>query len=75
MSGSVRTRSEITIAGALEELFEHGLPFRFRAYDGSAAGPADATVRVSLRNERGLSYILTAPGDHGLARAYVAGDL
>jgi cyclopropane-fatty-acyl-phospholipid synthase len=66
---------DITVAGALELLFEHGIPFRFTAYDGSAAGPEDATVRVHLRNERGLSYVLTAPGDLGMARAYVAGDL
>ena len=51
------------------------LPVRFTAYDGSAAGPPDAPVGLHLRNERGLSYILTAPGDLGLARAYVSGDL
>ncbi|HEX6876472.1 MAG TPA: cyclopropane-fatty-acyl-phospholipid synthase family protein, partial [Nocardioidaceae bacterium] len=51
------------------------LPIRLTAYDGSSAGPPDARVRIHLRNERGLSYILTAPGDLGLARAYVSGDL
>ena len=30
---------------------------------------------MRLINERALRYILTAPGDLGLARAYVAGDL
>ncbi|MFZ5849017.1 MAG: class I SAM-dependent methyltransferase, partial [Actinomycetota bacterium] len=52
-----------------------GVPFRFTAYDGSTAGPPDAPVALHLRNERGLSYILTAPGDLGMARAYVSGDL
>ncbi len=28
-----------------------------------------------MRNERGLRYLLTAPGTLGLGRAYVAGDL
>jgi cyclopropane-fatty-acyl-phospholipid synthase len=65
----------VTIAGALEGLLEHGIPFRFTAYDGSAAGPADSPVKVHLKNQRGLAYILTAPGDLGMARAYVAGDL
>ena len=37
--------------------------------------PADAEVGLELVNQRGLSYLLTAPGDLGMARAYVAGDL
>ena len=49
------------------------MPVRFTAYDGSAAGPAGRDITLHLRNERGLSYLLTAPGDLGMARAYVAG--
>ena len=64
-----------TIAAALEQLFPNGLPFRFTAYDGSSAGPEDDTVHPHLRTQRGLRYIMTAPGDLGMARAYVAGDL
>ncbi|WP_337692337.1 cyclopropane-fatty-acyl-phospholipid synthase family protein [Kribbella amoyensis] len=52
-----------------------GLPFRFTAYDGSATGPADSPIHMHLATERGLSYILTAPGDLGMVRAYVMGDL
>ncbi len=74
-TGGTTTAEPVTIAGALAKLFEHGIPFRFTAYDGSSAGAADAPVNLHLRNERGLSYILTAPGDLGMARAYVAGDL
>jgi cyclopropane-fatty-acyl-phospholipid synthase len=48
---------------------------RITAYDGSASGPEDATYSMHLSTERGLSYLLTAPGELGLARAYVAGDL
>ncbi len=72
---SILARPTTTIAEALESLFEHGMPFGFTAYDGSAAGDPDAPVRLHLATERGLSYILTAPGDLGMARAYVAGDL
>ncbi|MDO9458117.1 MAG: class I SAM-dependent methyltransferase [Nocardioides sp.] len=51
------------------------MPLRFTAYDGSAAGPEDAEIGLELVNQRGLQYLVTAPGDLGLARAYVAGDL
>ncbi|HYJ66942.1 MAG TPA: hypothetical protein VEX15_04690 [Nocardioidaceae bacterium] len=69
------TTTRITVAQALEAVLPSGPPFRFSAYDGSTTGPEDAIVRVRLATERGLSYILSAPGDLGLARAYVAGDL
>ena len=51
------------------------LPFRFTAYDGSSAGPADAPLGMHVATPRALTYVLTAPGDLGMARAYVAGDL
>ncbi len=69
------TDTTVTIGEAISRLLPDGVPFRFTAYDGSAAGPSDSPVGLDLRNERGLSYILTAPGDLGLARAYVSGDL
>jgi cyclopropane-fatty-acyl-phospholipid synthase len=67
--------ARLSIADALGKLMKEGLPFRFEAFDGSAAGPADAPFTLRLLNERGLSYLMTAPGDLGFARAYVAGDL
>jgi cyclopropane-fatty-acyl-phospholipid synthase len=65
----------LSIADALGRLMKEGLPFRFEAFDGSSAGPVDAPFTLRLLNERGLSYLMTAPGDLGFARAYVAGDL
>ena len=50
------------------------LPVRLRAWDGSEAGPADAPVLVA-RSPRALQRILWRPGELGLARAYVSGDL
>jgi cyclopropane-fatty-acyl-phospholipid synthase len=50
-------------------------PLRVAAYDGSAAGPADAPVTVELTSPAALSYLITAPGSLGLARAYVSGAL
>jgi cyclopropane-fatty-acyl-phospholipid synthase len=65
----------MTIAQAFERLLQEPLPLRFTAYDGSATGPEDAPFHFVLRNQRGLAYLVTAPGDLGLARAYVTGDL
>ena len=49
-------------------------PVRIRAWDGSEAGPADGPVLV-IRSRRALRRLLWAPGELGLARAYVTGDL
>jgi cyclopropane-fatty-acyl-phospholipid synthase len=67
--------STMSISDAVGSLLRDGIPVRFMAYDGSSAGPPDAALGLELRNERGLSYLLTAPGDLGMARAYVSGDL
>jgi cyclopropane-fatty-acyl-phospholipid synthase len=69
------TTTQVSIAGALTTVARDGLPFYFTAYDGSAAGPEDAAIHMHLASERGLSYVLTAPGDLGLVRAYVQDDL
>jgi cyclopropane-fatty-acyl-phospholipid synthase len=69
-----RTRG-ISIGDAVSSLLRDGMPVRFTAYDGSMAGPSDAGITLELLNQRGLAYLLTAPGDLGMARAYVAGDL
>ena len=55
------------------EVFTAGneLPLKFTAYDGSSAGPDDAEIVLDLRTPRGTTYLATAPGDLGLARAYV----
>ncbi|MGD1172905.1 class I SAM-dependent methyltransferase [Mycobacterium seoulense] len=50
-------------------------PLKFTAYDGSTAGSTDAELGLDLRSPRGATYLATAPGELGLARAYVAGDL
>ncbi len=65
----------MTIGDAVGSLLKDGLPVQFTAYDGSAVGPPDASIRLTLKSQRGLSYLLTAPGDLGMARAYVSGDL
>lgn len=50
------------------------IPLRLRAWDGSEAGPADAP-KIEFRSRRALRRILWSPGQLGLSRAYVAGDI
>ncbi|MFE1308714.1 class I SAM-dependent methyltransferase [Streptomyces sp. NPDC058755] len=57
-----------------EQMLGAPLPVRLRAWDGSQAGPADAPTLV-VRNRRALRHMLFKPGELGLARAWVAGDL
>ncbi|MFE0592227.1 class I SAM-dependent methyltransferase [Micromonospora echinospora] len=64
-----------TVADVVRAVTAGPLPVRITGYDGSAVGPADAGITLAIRSERGLSYLLTAPGDLGMARAYVSGDL
>ncbi len=66
---------KLTISEILELLSDGNIPLRFSAYDGSAAGPEDARLGLKLKNPRGTTYLATAPGDLGMARAYVSGDL
>jgi cyclopropane-fatty-acyl-phospholipid synthase len=67
--------NKMTLAEILEVFAEGRLPLKFTAYDGSCAGPDDAEFGLDLRTPRGTTYLATAPGDLGLARAYVSGDL
>ncbi|MEU0313430.1 class I SAM-dependent methyltransferase [Nocardioides sp. NPDC006273] len=63
------------IAETINELFDGGLPIKLTAYDGSVAGDRDSPFGMEILNPRGLAFLLTAPGDLGLARAYVSGDM
>ena len=68
-------RTGPTVADVVRAVTTGDLPVRVTGYDGSAVGPADAGITLAIHTERGLSYLLTAPGDLGMARAYVSGDL
>jgi cyclopropane-fatty-acyl-phospholipid synthase len=69
------TAAKMSLAEILSIFAEGRLPLRFTAYDGSKAGPDDAELGLNLRTPRGTTYLATAPGELGLARAYVSGDL
>ena len=70
-----RSGTRLTLAEVFESLLARPVPVRFEAYDGSSYGPEDAPIVLELKNERGLAYLVTAPGDLGMGRAYVSGDL
>ncbi|MFF3938825.1 class I SAM-dependent methyltransferase [Streptomyces phaeofaciens] len=58
----------------VEQLLGVPLLVRVRAWDGSQAGPPDAPVLV-VHHRRALRRLLFKPGELGLARAWVAGEL
>lgn len=66
---------KLSLAEILELMAAGDLPLRFSAYDGSTAGPENAELGLDLLTPRGTTYLATAPGDLGLARAYVSGDI
>ncbi|CAB4845851.1 unannotated protein [freshwater metagenome] len=45
------------------------------AYDGSQHGEPGSDVRLDIRSPRAMSMLVSAPGQLGLARAYVAGEI
>lgn len=53
------------------------LPVRLKAWDGSEAGAprTDGTPVIVLNSKRALRHLLWQPGELGLARAYVQGDI
>ena len=65
----------MAIAELLAGVLGGELPIEVRAYDGSRAGPVDAPAALVLRSPNALRRMVTAPGELGLGRAYVAGDL
>jgi cyclopropane-fatty-acyl-phospholipid synthase len=68
----------VNIASSLLSLAEDTLgltlPIRLRAWDGSEAGVPGAPV-VVIRDKRALRHVMWKPGELGVARAYVQGDL
>lgn len=57
-----------------EKVLGGPLPVRVRAWDRSEAGPPGAPLLV-IRHRRALRRLLWRPGELGLARAWVAGEI
>ncbi|MFJ1590663.1 class I SAM-dependent methyltransferase [Kitasatospora albolonga] len=67
-------RAASRLTALAEELLPEPLPVRIRAWDGSESGPPGAPVLV-IRHRRALRRLLWKPGELGLARAWVAGEI
>jgi cyclopropane-fatty-acyl-phospholipid synthase len=67
------------VAEILEPLVESVMgaspPVRFEFWDKSHLGSDDAEVTLEVRSPDAIRRIMWAPGELGLARAYVMGDL
>ncbi len=68
-------QGRLTVADLVRAVTLEPLPLRITAYDGSDLGPTDAPITMHVASRDGLRYLLTAPGDLGLARAYLTGQL
>ena len=84
MSTDERKRtSERVRTQAVAELFDPLLqavlggapPVRFEFWDGSFAGPREGANVVKVQSPHALRRMMWSPGELGLGRAYVAGDL
>jgi len=65
----------VKIANAIALVAGAEPPVEFTAYDGTHVGVPGSDVRIEIRSPRAISLFLSAPGELGLARAYVAGEL
>ena len=77
---SVRTEPDPGSVGhalrpLLVSLLGPDAPVRVELWDGSAFGPVDPLGTLVVRSPDALRRMLWAPGEIGLSRAYVAGDL
>jgi cyclopropane-fatty-acyl-phospholipid synthase len=67
--------ARMPLGTVIEDLLGTDLPVAVVGYDGSRVGPPDPPATVVVRSPNALRRILTAPGELGFSRAYVAGDL
>ena len=71
---SIASGAAATLGALAAKALGAPLPVRIRAWDGSEAGPDGGPV-VLVRSRRALRRLMWCPGELGLARAYVTGDL
>ncbi|MDC5696643.1 cyclopropane-fatty-acyl-phospholipid synthase family protein [Intrasporangium calvum] len=64
----------ISVGEAFERILGRDAGMRVVAWDGSSGGPDDG-LTIRLHSPRAVSYLLTAPGELGAARAYLQGEL
>lgn len=63
------------IADKVSSLFTEDVPIKIAAFDGSSAGNLQSENVLEIKSPLALRYILSHPGDLGLARAYITNHL
>src|SRR5487761_2351549 len=71
--------SDVSVASVIANLFNGQLPFRVEAFDASVAEPTIESpaneLTLKILTPDALVRVLRRPGELGLARAFVAGDI
>jgi cyclopropane-fatty-acyl-phospholipid synthase len=65
----------MSLAPVIEKVLGQELPVAVEAYDGTHVGDPQAETHLVIRSRDALRRIVTSPGELGMARAYVAGEL
>lgn len=65
----------MTLADIFEKVVGREADVEFVAYDGSKAGSSSANVRIEVKSPIAVAYLAQAPGELGMARAYISGHL
>jgi cyclopropane-fatty-acyl-phospholipid synthase len=65
----------MSVADIFEAVLGDDSPVAVEAYDGSRTGPISAATTLHVRSPQALQYLVTAPNDLGMARAYVTDQL
>jgi cyclopropane-fatty-acyl-phospholipid synthase len=68
-------RAAAALAPLVRAVVGTDAPVRFEFWDGSGLGPTDGVGTLRIRSADAVRRILWAPGELGLARAYVSGEL
>ncbi len=65
----------MALADVFERIAGADAPAEFMAYDGSRAGAEGSPVRITVKSPTAVRYLAQAPGEMGLARAFVSGHI
>ena len=63
------------VAPLVRAILGDDLPVAFRFWDGSRIGPESSAATLVVHSPKALRRLLWSPGELGVARAYVAGEL
>ncbi|MET7330590.1 cyclopropane-fatty-acyl-phospholipid synthase family protein [Nonomuraea sp. NPDC005650] len=65
----------MALATIFEKIVGSEANVAFQAYDGSKAGPDGSDLSIEVKSPIAVAYLAQAPGELGLARAYISGHI